>query len=475
APMKDHHNTFPLFLKIWILFILLILMILAPSGILIVKRGKQVASFEMIQRGNLLARHLAASARIPLLSRDNLTLKLLVKEGGKDTDILYAFVTDAKKNVLVHTGSIDPFEVLRLSPRLAKPGSRGGISPPSEGPDVHPFLDIAAPITYHEKTIGTFHLGLSREVLEKRMKSTASLLISAFLRYSIPGIFLGLIVLFFCSRYVTGQVEALLSGINELNMNNPGFQIKRIPRGLFSELTTAFNRLSLWLEDASEKEKTIVMPPRAGGSFRQPATPSSKLLPTQITRNQITVLFAGVKGFREYADNRSPEDVLIDLNEYFALAARIAAKYDGQVDKFIGDAVSCVFPSTPLKPDHTRRAVEAAVALQAALADQSRDGNDILNKIGIGISTGVALSGPVDALSSKIHTFIGESFKTAYSLNVLAGPGEIIMSKDVFQAVEHLVTVEPIPPREMMDRTEAWENFRLEELMSEEDHEISSR
>jgi len=473
--MKVHHNTLPLFLKIWIVFILLILMILVPAGILIVKRGKQVASFEMIQRGNMLARHLAASARIPLLSRDNLALKLLIKEVGKDTDILYAFVTDAKNNVLVHTGSIDPLEVLRLPPRPARPGSNRGISPLFEGLDMSPFLDISAPVTYHEKAIGTFHLGLSREAVEKQMETISSLLIHTFLRYSIPGTVLGLILLFFCSRYVAGQVKALLSGINELNMNNLGFQIKRIPRGLFGELTTAFNRLSLALEDTSEKDKTIVMPLQGRDSFRQSATPSSKLLPTQITRNQITVLFAGVKGFREYADNRPPEDILIDLNEYFALAARVAGEYDGQVDKFIGDAVSCVFQSTPLKPDHTKRAVEAAVALQEALATQGENGNDILNKIGIGISTGVALSGPVDALSSKIHTFIGESFKTAYSLNVLAGPGEIIMSKDAFQAIEHLVMVEPIPPREIMDRTEAWENFRLKGLLPRKSHESPSR
>ncbi|MEJ2025497.1 MAG: adenylate/guanylate cyclase domain-containing protein, partial [Deltaproteobacteria bacterium] len=178
---------------------------------------------------------------------------------------------------------------------------------------------------------------------------------------------------------------------------------------------------------------------------------------------------------REYAENRTPEDIIIDLNEYFSIATRVAAAYDGQVDKFIGDAVSCVFQSTPLKPDHTKRAVEAALALQATLIEQNDKGNNILNKVGIGISTGVALSGPVDALPSKLHTFIGESFKTAYSLNVLAGPGEIIISKDVFQAIEHLILVEPIPPRELMEKTEAWENFRLKGLLPRENHEATSR
>ena len=118
--------------------------------------------------------------------------------------------------------------------------------------------------------------------------------------------------------------------------------------------------------------------------------------------------------------------------------------------------------------------LDSRVALQAALADQSQNGNDIMSKIAIGISSGVALSGSVEAPPDKVHTYIGESFKTAYSLNVLAGPGEIIMSKDVFQAVEDLVTVEPVPPREMMDKTEAWENFRLKGLLPKEDDETPS-
>lgn len=469
ALMKANQNLLPLLLKTWALFTFLVLVVLAPAGILIARRATEIASAEMVQNGNLLARNLAASARIPLLSRDDLTLKLLVKSVDDNSEILYAFVTDTRNTILARAGSIEPLEVLRQSQSSKESGTSRDLNSPQKTVHMYPFVDLSAPVTYQGKTIGMFHLGLSRPAVEEYGKSTAAIFIGAFLRYSIPGFVLGLVVLFFCTRYTAARMEQLLSGINELIMHNPGFRITRAPRGLLGKVITAFNRLSQGLDDTSEKEQTAKMPPRLS---REPASPSTGLLPTEITRNQVTVLFAGVKGFKEYAENRTPEDILVDLNEYFTLAARIAAGYDGQVDKFIGDAVSLVFPSTPLKPDHTKRAVEAAVALQEALADQKENGNEILGKIGIGISTGVALSGPVDALSSKVHTFIGENFKTAYSLNVLAGPGEIIISNDVFQAIEHLVMVEPIPPREVMAKTEAWENFRLKGLLPREGHEI---
>ncbi len=474
ASMNAPDNKFPLFLKISIVFVLLSLAIVVPSGILVVGQEKELVHTEMIQRYDLLVRHLAASAEMPLLSGDTLALKVLVKGMDTETGILYAFINDQNDKVLAHTGSIAAEGVLQLLARQGKSTAVRRVSPELKDPKANGFLDISAPVVYHNKTVGGFHLGLSQDVMDQEMKGVTSHLIRNYFLYGIPGLVLCLIVLFFWSNRAAGQVLSLVSGMNELNNNNLGIQIKKMGHGLFGELASAFNRLSLSLEQSCEKEKTIVLSSSCRAPFLQPADPPASLLPTQITRNQIAVLFAGVKGFREYAENRAPEDVIVDLNEYFALAARIAGEHDGQVDKFIGDAVSCVFQSTPLKPDHTRRAVEAAVALQAALADQSQDGNDIMNKIGIGISSGVALSGSVEALPDKVHTFIGESFKTAYSLNVLAGPGEIIMSKDVFEAVEHLVTVEPVPPREMMDKTEAWENFRLKGLLPKEDDETSS-
>jgi class 3 adenylate cyclase len=84
--------------------------------------------------------------------------------------------------------------------------------------------------------------------------------------------------------------------------------------------------------------------------------------------------------------------------------------------------------------------------------------------------SGVVLSGHIGPDVKRTLTFIGESFKVAYSLNVMAGTGEIIMSKDVYQSVEQNVSVEPLAPREMAQRTEPWENFRLIKMIEKKDY-----
>jgi class 3 adenylate cyclase len=126
-----------------------------------------------------------------------------------------------------------------------------------------------------------------------------------------------------------------------------------------------------------------------------------------------------------------------------------------------------VIGSSLLLVDHTEKAVRAAVAMQKAFNDRNKN-NELLSMVGIGISNGVLLSGYMRSGQRREITFIGECFKVAYTLSVMAGPGEILISKDVYQSIENLVSVEPLPPRVMTEKTESWENFRLRHILAGE-------
>jgi len=82
----------------------------------------------------------------------------------------------------------------------------------------------------------------------------------------------------------------------------------------------------------------------------------------------------------------------------------------------------------------------------------------------------VVLYGDIGSHAGKKNNYIGESFKVASSLYALAGPGEIVISKDVYKSIENCVVVDPLPPREMTQRTEAWESFRLRNIVEREPH-----
>jgi class 3 adenylate cyclase len=190
----------------------------------------------------------------------------------------------------------------------------------------------------------------------------------------------------------------------------------------------------------------------------------NKAFTTRTERNQVAVLYIGVKGFMAYAAAKKPEEVLQDLNDYVFIATKSILDHGGYVAKIIGDAVIGVFRSSPLEEDYTMRAVRSAVTIQKAFENGRGGRNQLIGNVGIGISSGVVLSGYIGSHAEKMYNYIGESFKAAHSLYVVAGPGEIIISKDIYQSIENLFSVEPIPPREMIQKTEAWESFRLRHM-----------
>lgn len=178
-------------------------------------------------------------------------------------------------------------------------------------------------------------------------------------------------------------------------------------------------------------------------------------------RNPVTVLYASVKEFRSYADESLPDDLMRNLKEIFSIASRNVLGYGGYIEKYQGESFTGVFGAPADLADHTRRAVRSAVSIQKALQDAAVNGNELLRKVSIGISTGVVLSGQVPSGEKSSPFYVGEIFEEAASLFRAAREGEIVISRDVYQSVQNLVAVEPLPPEGAGESRGSWEAFRL--------------
>ncbi len=397
--------------------ILLLLVILVGMTLFLILREKDLIYRGKIRVGETVLNHLARSAVIPLLEDDTLRLNTLVQEAKHLDGFAYAVIMDGSNGVRAQTDA-DIGAVLKRFDNTQEPNKGGTIISKNTLPSGERVLNLSKPITFANKIFGSVHLGLSLDFLNKEIrKETLTLIYNS--------IFFGLfaVLILISAAFLLGMrsSRALLD-------YGKSFLIKIT--GLFSKAV-------------SESEGSL------------------NIRPPKVARDQVTVLFAGIKGFRTYAESRGPEEILRDLQGYLAIGQNCILDYGGYVDKFVGGAVIGVFSNSSLPGDHTLCAIRAAVAMQKALGDAGGKENPLLCRVGIGISSGVVLSGPAGSQEKKEYTFIGESLKAAYSLNVIATPGEIVISKDVYESIQNSVFVEPLPPREIMQRTQPWENFRL--------------
>lgn len=145
----------------------------------------------------------------------------------------------------------------------------------------------------------------------------------------------------------------------------------------------------------------------------------------------VTVLFADIRGFTSISEKLSAEEVSLILNEYFTEIEPIITKYNGVINKFIGDAVMAIFGEPIQDINHARNAVLCANEMLKAV-DKLRDKWLFEGKpkieIGIGINTGEAFVGNIGSEKRLEYTVIGdmvnlasriESYNKVYKTNFL--------------------------------------------------------
>lgn len=129
-------------------------------------------------------------------------------------------------------------------------------------------------------------------------------------------------------------------------------------------------------------------------------------------RREVTVLFSDVRGFTSFSEKHTPEEVVAILNEYLEAMTDVIFRWEGTLDKFIGDAILAFWGAPMRQENHAELSVKCALDMVNRLGDLQKkwksEGKPILDA-GIGINTGEVLVGNIGAEGKKMdYTVIGD-------------------------------------------------------------------
>lgn len=174
---------------------------------------------------------------------------------------------------------------------------------------------------------------------------------------------------------------------------------------------------------------------------RLPADPSQLELGGH--RQEVSVLFADIRGFTTFSEKLEPEKLVDILNEYLSMAAAAILMYEGTLDKFMGDAVMGIFNAPLEQQDHVLRAVRAAMAMQKAIADYHGNiGQERSLSFGVGIHVGEAVVGNIGMSDRMDYTAIGDTVNLAKRIQENTPGNKILISDDVHKVINgHIKTV----------------------------------
>jgi class 3 adenylate cyclase len=180
-------------------------------------------------------------------------------------------------------------------------------------------------------------------------------------------------------------------------------------------------------------------------------------------RKQVTVLFSDLSGYTAMSEKLDPEDVKEITSRIFGEISKVINRYEGFVEKFVGDAVMALFGVPKAHEDDPIRAIKAARELHDLVDAESPE---VEKRIGqpismhTGINTGLVVTGEVD-MEKGTHGVAGDTINLAARLSSLAKAGEILVGPATYRQAEWYFIFEPLKRTKLKGKAEPLIPFRV--------------
>ena len=191
------------------------------------------------------------------------------------------------------------------------------------------------------------------------------------------------------------------------------------------------------------------------------ATRSVDELISRGERRDLTVLFMDIRGFTSMSESMRADDVLAVIQDYLDEMSKLILKWDGLIDKYVGDEIMAMWNAPLAQKDHALLAIRCAYdlisgapGLQAKLAARG------LPSIGwgIGINTGPAVVGNMGSHERLQYTALGDTVNTAARFCSAAPALDVLIGHATYMACADYIAVEELPGLQLKGKSA--ETFR---------------
>ena len=182
---------------------------------------------------------------------------------------------------------------------------------------------------------------------------------------------------------------------------------------------------------------------------------------------ECTVLFSDIKGFTRFTEANPASKMVQMLNQYHSAMTAVVDKYDGILDKFMGDGIMVVFLNEGEDDNHGLRAVQCGIDMQEEVArldtEWVEQGLGNLS-IRVGVNTGEVISGSIGSSTRMDYTVVGDTVNVASRLETNGSPGTILLSDTAFNRIEGLVEAVRLEPITVKNRVQPVQVYSIDVL-----------
>lgn len=177
-----------------------------------------------------------------------------------------------------------------------------------------------------------------------------------------------------------------------------------------------------------------------------------------------TVFNSDIRGFTAMSERASPETLVEMLNEYFEHMVETLFKFEGTLDKFMGDGIMALWGAPVAHPDDALRAVSCALEQKGVLEEFNRTrvaASLPPLDVGFGIHTGPLVAGYIGSSKALSYTVVGDTANTSARLCGVAKAGQIVVSEPTLALLKGKFAYEELPAAHLKNKEKPFRCFNI--------------